>query len=186
MKLVAIALLLIIIFSMSSFAFVMSGPNYKINAIISNGGKSITGIYTETPYTMHFALMQPIIKSFLDKTDTTNYKLCLGIFCTGLFEVPHYVTVSGTVYYDTGGVVADSEAKLVVNVANGNYKSGMFRTDANGGFTTKVAVPETIMKKEGTLIKPFGIKVYVTGRVEAVYSCTFYPDPVVANLGTCY
>jgi hypothetical protein len=172
MKLIALTLLLIIIFSIGSYAFIMRGDNYVVNAIISSGA----GNATSSTYNIYFAIMQQIIKSPLEKTDGTNYKLCLGIFCTGIFEVPHYVNVSGTVYYDTGNVVANSDAKLVVTVGNANYKSGIFRTDANGVFSTKVAVPETIMQKT-----TFKVNVYVTGRIEAVYSCTFNKESGICN-----
>lgn len=165
MRFLPIALIFLLSLSLGVNAFVIGSSNYKIVGTIDDGG----GKLTSTNYIVATAVAQPIIGRISTQIigGKSNYHLCLGIFCVGLYDVPHYVTVSGTVYYDTGDVVSNGDVILVVKSGQASYKSATAHTNANGVFTAKVYIPEDIANTN------FKIQTFIKGRVDTSYECTF-------------
>jgi hypothetical protein len=174
MKIIFPLVLFLVLLSVSANAFVMSCNSYKITGIISDGGGKLVGT-TLSPnpppqtgpnnvYKMYVSVGQPVIGLITG----SKYKMCLGIFCTNIFDTPHYVSVSGTIKYQgaAGDAVADSEAKVFVTYGGAKYE-GSTNTDSNGAFTAKVLVPEEIANSN------FVLGVYAKGKVEAIYECNY-------------
>ncbi|MDD5416730.1 MAG: hypothetical protein PHU12_02015 [Candidatus Aenigmarchaeota archaeon] len=167
MKIITSAIFFLLIFSVATSAFVVGSREYKIVGTIAGGAGKVTG----TEYNLYVSVSQPAITPstglLTSSGNPAKYKMCLGIFCTGLFQVPHYVTVSGNMYYDTGNVVADSIVSLAIKTGDASYRSGDYKTDSNGYFTAKVSIPEEVADRN------FKIQIYVKGRVDTIYECTY-------------
>ena len=99
--------------------------------------------------------------------DQGKYNLCLGVFCTETFTVPHFINMTGRITYDVGGSVANSEAIVKVKYGLASFESEPIETDENGKFDIEFLIPERIA------IHPFDIIVYANGRIEAEYICKY-------------
>ncbi len=173
MRLIASFILFALLLSLAANAFVMSNPDYRIVGTMAGGGEKMIG----GSYKMYLSVAQPAISPTKTSptdpksgymTDTGSlYKLCLGVFCTNVFDIPRTIKVSGTIKYDTGGEVSNSEAKLIISYGQAKYESKTIRTNDKGEFTVTTSVPEAIANKN------FVIEVYAKGKVEASYTCTF-------------
>ena len=97
----------------------MSNPTYEIEGVIDSGGKFITG----GPYEAQLSVAQAVITPESGLLESKNYRLCLGIFCSDVFETPYSVAVTGYIIYDIGDPVAEGEGKLIVKYAGAKYMS---------------------------------------------------------------
>ncbi len=180
---IIVTIVFLILFSVAVSAFSVGNQNYKISGVISSGGD----ISDSTNYEIVTAVAQPIIGDsrntdniYLEDTSKSKYKLCLGVFCTRVFETAYSISITGNIIYDdTEEPVSDTESKLIIHYGDGKYESGTIETGENGEFSAEVSVPEYVVNQG------FTIEVYANGRVEASYECTYCPDEDATNAGKC-
>ncbi len=171
-KLIFSLILFLIVFSTVVTAFTIADGKKEMTALISGGGTNLSS----TEYKGYVAIGQPVINPETAKSGgdiiggnltSENYTLCLGIFCTEAFEIPHSINITGRITYDIGGDVANSEAILKVKYGLATFESEPVETDDNGVFNATLNIPERIARY------PFDIAVYASGRVDAEYTCTY-------------
>ena len=173
---IKIILAFILILSTATYAFSLTSANYKLSGVISDGGGYIENM-TEGKKA-YIAIGQPLISStggtdevktylyYQSPDKTREYKLCLGVFCTGIFDAPHSVSVNGKLKYDSQEPVANADAIIKIKYGLGSFESST-KTDDEGVFSGNVSIPESIATKN------FKIEVYIKGRVEASYTCIY-------------
>ena len=123
MKLIISLVIFLLLFSVAASAFVMSNPHYKITGVISDGGNYMESLHEpadDPKYIGYITIGQPVInpERYLDGGEivggnltSENYTLCLGVFCTRMFEIPHSIYLKGNIKYDVGDIDR-SEATL--------------------------------------------------------------------------
>ncbi|MBU5574954.1 MAG: carboxypeptidase-like regulatory domain-containing protein [Candidatus Aenigmatarchaeota archaeon] len=155
MKKYIIILISIIILSSISFAETLETDSYTFNLLVPIDFNSLNS----DSYTFKFALSQPTIGI----SSSEQNSLCIGIFCTSQILPLYAIKISGTLNYSDNTSV--SNAKIIVTTPT-SKKSTI--TDKNGNFEITIyPVLEYYIKK------PFEIEIYVIGKIEAIYTCTY-------------
>lgn len=149
-----------LIFSQIAVAFTTSDDaDYTIEGLISEGGDVISG----GSYIATVVLGQPAIGYETDGT----YVVCLGALCTYIFEPEYSVRLSGKLKYSDGSAVSNADVWIATNYLTATFIGGKTKTDSNGNFNSRVTIPEFIYDKD------FGIDVYASGEIDAIYECTY-------------
>lgn len=160
-KLVIAFILIFLLLVTLSYAFTVSGKDYKITGFIPESGGNHT--LSSENYKLKLSLGQ----SLINMTMGGDYKLCLGIFCTRTFEPPHHIFVSGMLNYSNGTLVTNTDILVEISYLSYKYQQ-KDKTDGIGNFSTKVRnIPEFITHKN------FIISVYTYGDIDALYQCKF-------------
>ena len=175
MRLITSVALFLIIFSTIATAFTMSNPTYEIEGVIDSGGN----FTDDGTYEAQVSVGQAVITPESGLLESDSYRLCLGIFCSEVFETPYSVYVTGYLTYDIDDPVVDGKGKLIVKYGGSKYMSKEITTDANGKFEAEAPIPEAVALKE------FTIEVRAKGRVEAAYECIYCPGDGTCTFGGC-
>lgn len=139
-------------------AFNMSSFSYKLKGILTEGGNTTSS----DSYISTFSFAQPVI----GRSSGSTYKVCLGIYCTDVFEGYYEVFIQGKLNYGNGTAVSDSEVKGVINYRSYNFETTN-KTDSTGNFVTVINIPEFVYNKD------FRVKIYAIGEIEALYECDY-------------
>ena len=155
----AFSLLLVI-----SYAFLIT-DGYKIRGVISGGGLALQ----DSSYKSKVVIGQPVI----GRISGGNYKICLGFLCTGAFDPPYSINLTGTLYYTNGTAVTNTDIKAEVYYNDNKVGEETDTTDGLGIFYVEIKnLPEYLfIPLPG---KNLDIKIYVYGEVDAVHECTYY------------
>jgi len=144
----------------AAYAFsVTDGGKYIVEGVITEGGGNSSG----TGYMAIGASGQPAIGWITGGP----YKMCLGAFCTYMFEPGYSVRLSGKLKYGDSRAVSSSDAWVEVDYMTNRFIGGKNKTDSSGNFNARVAIPEYFYDKN------FDIKIYASGEVESVYECSY-------------
>ena len=150
--------ILVLIPVVSAFT-ITDGGTYKIEGAITPGGDIVSG----TGYIATTTAGQHAI----GYAQGGDYKVCLGLYCTYIFEPDYSVRMSGKLKYDDGRDISNKDVWIVIEYLTSSFIGGKSQTDAFGNFNARVAIPEYIYDKN------FDINFYASGEVDAVYDCTY-------------
>jgi len=146
-----------------SYAFVIT-DTYKIRGVISGGGLAIE----DSSYKSKVVVGQPVIGI----ATGTSYKVCLGYLCTGAFEPPYSINLTGTLYYTNGTAVINTDIKIEIYYQGRKVGEKSDVTDPLGIFYVDVRnLPEYLFEP---IRRDLDIKIYVYGEIEAIHECTYY------------
>lgn len=152
------------IFSLSlisaAYAFTMTdGGSYIVEGVITDGGNHSYG----GSYKVIDAAAQPVIGNI----SGGSYRMCLGAFCTYMFEPGYNIRLSGSLKYSDDRIVRDSDVWVEMDYMTSSFVGGKSKTDSSGKFNARVAIPEYFYDKN------FEIKIYASDEIDAVYECSY-------------
>ena len=166
---ISILLVLIIVSYTSTITgmFLTQTNNYKINGLFVSGNKLVNdncNIGGSNGCSLDIVISQPLTKNHIQTYKGGNYELCLGTLCTYI-EPQYDVKLTGTLGYKNEDLV-EKGSKVIAKIFYNNdiIKQVETTVDENGKFELELNdIPDSIIDKE------FVIKLYVEGKVEALY-----------------
>jgi len=160
-KILIIAFILIISLSMPASAFKMSGSTYKLYGELVYGG----GETSSANYKLTGAIAQP----FTGSLTTSNYQLCLGIYCIA-------VPIKVYDFYLSGNLLFNNESlknkNVQLEISFPPYsKTISNKTDSEGNFVFHMTnVPKALAEEE------FHVLITAFGEITAIYECVYDSD----------
>jgi len=175
-KILVLCISILLVLIIASYATTMTGMfltqtnNYKINGLFVSGNKLINDdckIGDSNGCLLDIVISQPITKNHIQTYKGGNYELCLGTLCTYI-EPQYDIKLTGTLGYKNENLV-EKGSKVIAKIFYNNeiVKQVETTVDKNGKFELELNdIPDSIIDKE------FVIKIYVEGKIEALYECT--------------
>lgn len=158
-RIVTFSVLITLLMVTVSFTADISGYTYKLSGVLTSGGNNTKS----SSYVSTLSIAQPAI----GQMSSSNYKLCLGVYCTETFNPPYEITTSGKLFYDNGSTVSNADIRITINYKSYNFESTN-KTDGAGNFFVKISnLPEFMRYRN------FDVKIYVVDEIEALYECTY-------------
>ncbi len=151
----------IFLINAKAFFIISDSSQFKITGLTTAGGGAIEG----GTFRAKIGIGQDIVGNVTN----SNFRLCLGIFCTETFNPPYHINITGRLVLTNGTVLANTDLTVTVKYITGQW-STQNTTDGLGFFFIVIkTVPEYLQNKT------FNISFTTQGSITAIYECTYNP-----------